>query len=48
MESVSFTANTRQAVVLSTDDVPVNVQFTLERNNTMLGIKQANLLPTAG
>ena len=44
-EPVSFTSITQQTVVLSTGGVPVNTQFTLERNNTVLRIKPANLLP---
>ena len=44
-EWVSFTANTRQTVALSTEDVPLNTQFILERNHTVLRIKPANLLP---
>lgn len=43
-EPVSFTSITQQTVVLSTGGVPVNTQFTLERNNTVLRIKPANLL----
>ena len=43
-EPIFFTAITQQTVVLSTGGVPVNTQFTLERNNTVLGIKPANLL----
>jgi YD repeat-containing protein len=44
-EPVSFTSITQQTVVLSTGGVPVNTQFALERNNTVLRIKPANLLP---
>jgi hypothetical protein len=43
-EPVSFTSITQQTIVLSTGGVPVNTQFTLERNNTVLRIKPANLL----
>ena len=43
-EPVSFTSITQQTVVLSTGGVPVNTQFALERNNTVLRIKPANLL----
>ncbi|MEQ1794754.1 MAG: Ig-like domain-containing protein [Nitrospira sp.] len=43
-EPVSFTSITQQTVVLSSGGVPVNTQFTLERNNTVLRIKPANLL----
>jgi large repetitive protein len=43
-EPVSFTSITQQTIVLSTGGVPVNMQFTLERNNTVLRIKPANLL----
>ena len=44
-EPVSFTSIRQQTVVLSTGGVPVNTQFTLERNNTVLRITPANLLP---
>ena len=44
-EPVSFASITQQTVVLSTGGVPVNTQFALERNNTVLRIKPANLLP---
>lgn len=43
-EPVSFTSITQQTVVLSIGGVPVNTQLTLERNNTVLRIKPANLL----
>jgi len=43
-EPVAFTSITQQTVVLSTGGVPVNTQFALERNNTVLRIKPANLL----
>ncbi len=44
-EPISFTSITQQTVVLSSGGVPVNTQFALERNNTVLRIKPANLLP---
>jgi hypothetical protein len=46
-EPVSFTTITADGGTSFNRRRAVNVQFTLERNNTVLGIKPANPLPAA-